>query len=49
METEVVNKAVNVKNVPVHLWQRLKVQAAVEGITIQAALAKAIEQYVSAA
>jgi predicted DNA binding CopG/RHH family protein len=49
METDYAIKSVNVKNVPADLWQRLKVQAAAEGITLQVALAKAIEQYVRAA
>jgi len=42
-------KSVNIRQVPADLWQRLKVQAAVEGITLQAAVTKAIAQYVKAA
>jgi len=42
-------KAVNIRQMPVDLWRLLKVQAAVEGITVQAAVTKAIAQYVKAA
>jgi hypothetical protein len=34
---------------PVDLWQRLKIQAVAENITLQDAVAKAIKQYVTAA
>ena len=42
-------KSVNVRGVPVDLWQRLKIQAVSEGITLQTALTEAIKQYVGRA
>ncbi len=44
---EIAFKSVNVRNVPAPLWQRFKIQAVAEGITLQVALTRAIEQYVS--
>ncbi len=38
-----------VRQIPVDLWRRFKVQAAAEGITVQLAMTKAIQQYVTAA
>lgn len=47
--TALATKQIVVRQIPVDLWRRFKVQAAAEGITLQEALAKAIHQYVTAA
>ena len=47
MELQTETKQIVVKNVPVDLWQRLKIRAAVDNATLQATLARAIEKYLS--
>jgi hypothetical protein len=39
-------KQIVVRQIPIALWKKLKIKAAIEDDTLQCALAKAIEQYV---
>jgi plasmid stability protein len=48
METE-QRTAVTVREVPTDLWRRLKIQAAIEGTTVQVQVAKALEHYLKSA
>lgn len=46
METETrPATAVTVRAVPIDLWRRLKLQAAIEGTTVQEQVTKALEHY----
>ena len=49
METATPTKQIVVRQIPVDLWRKFKVQAAADDITLQAALVRAIQQYVEAA
>jgi plasmid stability protein len=49
MEPEKTAAAVTVREIPIALWRQLKVRAAVEGTTVQATVAKAIEHYLKTA
>jgi len=49
MQTESKAAAVTVREIPVELWRRVKIKAAVDGDTVQVAVTKALQQYVSAA
>jgi hypothetical protein len=42
-------KQIVVRKMPTALWQQLKIQAAIEGSTLQATIEKAIEQYLKSA
>ncbi len=47
MEPE--TKQVVVRAVPVDVWRKLKIKAAVDGETLQATVTKALEQYLKSA
>ena len=38
--------AITVRDIPVALWQQVKIKAAVDGETIQTAVTKALQRYV---
>lgn len=40
---------ITVRDIPVALWQQLKIKAAINGETVKAAVTKALERYVEAA
>lgn len=40
-------KSVVVRDIPVDTWRKLKAKAALEGLTVQASVTKAITQYLT--
>jgi hypothetical protein len=50
METEIrPSTPVTIRAVPIDLWRRLKLQAALEGTTVQVQVTKALEHYLKSA